>query len=86
MNLRNTDHAPERYEEVLAIVLGKKPKTHYYSEDDGTVIRDCISLKGDDWNFSQHQVIDTTPTEEDFRKTVSSYLSWKVSQLMKEAV
>lgn len=85
VNLRNTDHAEERYDEVLAHVLGKKPKTQYYTENNGKVIKDCISLNGDDWLFTQHQVIDTTPTEEDFKRTVANYLSWKVSQLMKGA-
>lgn len=84
INLRNTDHAEERYDEVLAHVLGKKPKTQYYTEMNGKIIKDTISLKGNDWNFNQHQKIDTTPTEEDFKKTVADYLSWKVSQLMKE--
>lgn len=83
VNLRNTDHAEERYEEVLSIVLGKKPKTNYYTEENGLVIKDTISLNGDDWLFTQHQKIDTMPTEEDFKRTVSNYLSWKVSQLMK---
>ena len=83
VNLRNTDHAEERYDEVLAHVLGKKPKTKYYTEENGKVIKDCITLNGDDWLFTQHQVIDTIPTEEDFKKTVANYLSWQVSQLMK---
>ena len=86
VNLRNTDHAEDRYDEVLAHVLGKKPKTQYYTEGNGKIIKDCITLNGDDWLFTQHQVIDTTPTEEDFKKTVANYLSWKVSQLMKGAV
>lgn len=86
VNLRNTDHAEERYDEVLAHVLGKKPKTQYYTESNGKIIKDCITLEGNDWLFTQHQVIDTTPTEEDFRKTVANYLSWKVSQLMKDKV
>lgn len=86
VNLRNTDHAEERYDEVLAHVLGKKPKTSYYTEQNGKIIKDTITLNGDDWNFNQHQKIDTTPTEEDFKKTVADYLSWKVSQLMKGAV
>lgn len=84
VNLRDTDHAQARYDEVLSIVLGKKPKTSYYTEANGKVIKDCITLNGDDWLFTQHQKIDTTPTEEDFKKTVADYLSWKVSQLMKE--
>ena len=83
VNLRNTDHAEERYDELLAHVLGKKPKTNYYTEENGKIIKDCITLNGDDWLFTQHQVIDTIPTEEDFKKTVANYLSWQVSQLMK---
>ena len=86
VNLRNTDHAEERYDEVLAHVLGKKPKTNYYTEANGKIIKDTITLNGDDWNFNQHQKIDTTPTDEDFKRVVSSYLSWKVSQLMKENI
>lgn len=86
VNLRNTDHAIERYDEVLAIVLGKKPKTSYYTEANGTVIKDTITLNGNDWLFTQHQKIDTTPTEEDFKRTVANYLSWKVSNLMKGMV
>lgn len=85
VNLRNTDHAEERYDEVLSIVLGKKPKTSYYTEANGKVIKDCITLNGEDWLFTQHQKIDTTPTEADFKKCIADYLSWKVSQLMKEA-
>ena len=86
INLRNTDHAIERYDEVLAIVLGKKPKTSYYTEANGTVIKDTITLNGDDWLFTQHQKIDTMPTEEDFKRAVANYLSWKVSNLMKGMV
>lgn len=86
VNLRNTDHAIERYAEILAHVLGKKPKTLYYTEENGKIIKDTITLNGDDWLFTQHQIIDTTPTEEDLKKTVANYLSWKVSQLMKGAI
>ena len=86
VNLRNTDHAMERYDEILAIVLGKKPKTNYYTESNGLVIKDTITLDGNDWLFTQHQKLDTIPTEEDFKRTVANYLSWKVSNLMKGTV
>lgn len=86
VNLRNTDHALERYDEVAAICLGKKPKTSYYTEENGLVICDTVSLNGDDWTFSQHKKIDTTPTEEDFKKTVADYLAWKVSAILKGEV
>lgn len=86
VNLRDTDNAVARYDEVLALVLGKRPKTSYYTEANGKVIRDAITLEGNDWLFTNHQKINTTPTEEDFRKTVANYLSFKVSQLMKGTV
>lgn len=82
VNLKNTDHAHERYEEVLNLVLYGKKNLHYLTENE--YIEDTISLEGDDWTFSQHKTIDTTPTESDFRKTVADYLAWKVGQLIKE--
>ena len=86
VNLRNTDHALERYDEVAAICLGKKPKTSYYTEANGRVIRDTVTLNGDDWTFNQHKKIDATPTEADFKKTVADYLAWKVSAILKGQV
>ena len=84
VNLKNTDHAEERYAEVLALTTGKMPKTHYYTEENGKVIKDVISLNGDDWLFSQHQVIDLIPSKEEIKEVISDYLSFKVSQLMKK--
>lgn len=86
VNLRNTGDAEGRYAEVEALLLGKKPSTNYYTEKNGKVIRDTITLNGDDWCFSQHKKIDTTPTEEDFKKTVADYLSWKVASILKGQV
>lgn len=82
-NLRDVDHAIERYDEVAAICLGEEPATGYYTEDNGLVIRDTISLDGDDWTFRQHVRIDTTPTDDDFRKVVADYLAWKVGAILK---
>lgn len=81
VNLKNTDHATERYEEIVDIVLNRKRKTHYLAD---CIIEDTINLEGKDWTYNQHRKIDTIPNEDDFRKTVAEYLSWKVSSLMKE--
>lgn len=86
VNLRNVDHALERYDEIAAICLGKKQKTSYYTEANGLVIKDTITLNGDDWTYNQHKKIDNTPTEEDFKKTVADYLAWKVSAILKGEV
>lgn len=86
VNLRNVDHALERYDEIVAICLGKRAKTDYYTEANELVIKDTITLNGDDWTYNQHKKIDTTPTEEDFKKTVADYLAWKVSAILKGEV
>lgn len=83
VNLRDTGDAAGRYAEMEALVLGKRPKTRYFTKDNGLYIEDVISLDGDDWTFAQHKVIDTVPTEEDFKKTVADYLAWKVGTLMR---
>lgn len=80
-NLKDTDHAAERYAELVATVLGNKRQTHYL---DDLIYEDTISLKGDDWTVDKHKKIDPVPREEDFRKTISDYLSWKVSTILKD--
>ena len=79
-NLRDTDHAKERYEEVVNLVRFGKSKLHYLTDKEyyeGTIDPES----GKDWN--QTAPIDTKPTLQDFRKTVSDYLAWEVSNLLK---
>lgn len=79
VNLKDVDHVHERYAELVDIVLNHKTQTNFYTEANGLVVKDSISLNGNDWTFNQHRKIDTIPTEVDFRKTVVDYLSWKIS-------
>jgi hypothetical protein len=81
VNLRDTDHANERYDEVVALVNGTKRATRYYT--DAEYIEDTITLEGNDWTFAQHKKIETVPTEADFMKVVSEYLAWEVGQVLK---
>ena len=79
-NLKDTDHAKERYQEVADLVRFGKGKLHYLTEKEyyeGHIDKDS----GIDWN--QSAPIDTKPTLEDFKKTVSDYLAWEVSNLIK---
>jgi len=80
VNLRNTDHAVERYQEIVNLVLYGKTHLRFFNEQD--YIEDTISLNGKDWTFFQHKNVDTTPTEEDFKNIVKEYLSWKVSEVL----
>lgn len=84
VNLKNTDHAEERYAEVLALTTGKMPKTHYYTEENGKVIKDTITLEGDDWTFEQHQSTDFIPNNDDFKEVITSYLNFKIGRLMQK--
>lgn len=83
VNLRDTDHAKARYDEVLAKVLGKASKTDYYTRENGKYIEAPISLNGDDWTFGQHRTVDLKPSEKLFKDVVSEYLAFKVSQVLK---
>lgn len=47
------------------------------------MIKDTISMKGNDWVFTQHQKVDNIPTEKDFKEAVGEYLAWKVSSILK---
>lgn len=76
-NLRDTDHARERYEEAVNIVLYGKKYMQYFTDD--TYIEDTITLAGNDWTFAQHKKIDTVPKEDDFTSLTSDYLAWKAS-------
>lgn len=86
VNLQNTDHADERYAEIEAIILGKKPKTKYYTEDNGLVIKDVISLNGDDWTYAQHKNVDVLPNISDFKSVVGEYLNWKITSKINERI
>ena len=84
VNLRDTDHAMERYEEVRKLVVhGRGPNDKNLNYFKGCYTEDYITLEGNDWTYGQHQEIDTIPTEEDFQNVVKEYLSWKVGQILK---
>lgn len=79
-NLRDTDHAKERYQEVVDLVKYGKGKLHYLSESEYYEGHIDVS-KGDDWN--QTAPIDLKPSLDDFKKTIGNYLAWEVSSLLK---
>lgn len=80
-NLKNTDNALERYDEIVNLVLYGKTYLHYFTDEQ--YIEDTISLDGNDWTFSQHIKRNTIPTEDDFRATIKEYLGWKVSAVLR---
>lgn len=73
-NLRDTDHAKERYAELVDLVRFGKSKLNIFTEKEyyeGKIDPE----NGADWN--QTAPIDTKPTLEDFKKTVSDYMLGK---------
>ncbi|HAT75256.1 MAG TPA: restriction endonuclease subunit M, partial [Flavobacterium sp.] len=80
-NLKDTDQAKERYEELVNLVRFGKGKLSIFTEKEyyeGTI----DPKNGADWN--QTAPTDTKPTLQDFKKTVSDYLAWEVSNLLKQ--
>lgn len=87
VNLRDTDHAKERYAEVVKLVRHGKGlnngNLHYFVEGE-TYFEDHITLDGNDWTIQQHRKFNVIPSIEDFQKVVKDYLSWRVSQVLKQ--
>lgn len=79
-NLKDTDRARERYEELVNLVRFGKSKLNIFTAKEyyeATI----DPANGADWN--QTAPINTKPTLQDFKKTVSDYLAWEVSNLLK---
>lgn len=79
-NLFDTDRAKERYQEVVDLVRFGKNKLSILTEREyyeGHIDPE----NGNDWN--QTAPIDTRPALNDFKKTISDYLAWEVSTLLK---
>ncbi len=80
-NLKDTDQAKERYEELVNLVRFGKSKLNIFTTAE--YYENIINPEsGADWN--QSAPIDTTPTIADFKKIVGDYLAWEVSSLLQQ--
>ena len=80
-NLKDTNKAKERYEEVVNLVRFGKSKLNIFTEKEyyeGTIDPN----NGADWN--QSAPIETKPNLTDFKKTVGDYLAYEISTLLKQ--
>lgn len=80
VNLFDTDRAKERYQEIVDLVRIGKSRLNIFTEEEyyeGQIDPE----NGNDWN--QTVPIDTKPTLEDFKKTISDYLAWEVTNILK---
>ncbi len=80
-NLKDTGNAKERYQEVVNLVRFGNSKLNLLSNNE--YFENTIDPKnGADWN--QSATAETKPSLQDFSRTVSSYLSWEISNLLKK--
>lgn len=90
-SLQEVDKPAQRYKDILKIYkqgLNAKLDNSVYEKPinlSEVYVEDFISESGADWNFDQHKKIDTTPTLADFKKCVSEYLAWEVSNVLKNS-
>jgi type I restriction-modification system DNA methylase subunit len=83
--MQEINEPSKRYSDIIKIYKsGKKAKVESNLNLDAIYIEDFITSNGADWNFDQHKIIDTKPTLADFKKTVSDYLAWEVSNILKQ--
>ena len=79
-NLKDTNQAKQRYIEIVNLVRFWKSKLNVFTEQE--YYENTIDTKnGADWN--QSAPINTIPKLQDFNKTVSDYLAWEISSLLK---
>ena len=78
-NLKDTDNAKERYQEIVDLVRCGKSRLNIFTEKE--YFEGTIDVNnGADWN--QAAPIDTKPTLYDFKKTVRDYLAYEVSNIL----
>lgn len=80
-NLKDTGLAKERYEELVNLVRFGKSKLKIFTDKEyheGNIDPE----DGADWN--QSAPLETEPSLEEFKKTVSDYLAWEVSNILKQ--
>lgn len=77
----DVDNAAGRYKEIVDIVVNGKEAEIFKD----FVVRDTLK-ENKSWSYSSHKVVDTTPTEDDFKKTVADYLNFKCKQMMQSRV
>ena len=83
--LQEINKPNKRYADIIKIFKGGINAQVEANWDLNEVyVEDFITSSGADWNFDQHKIIDTKPTLGDFKKTVSDYLSWEVSNILND--
>lgn len=81
VNLKDTNQAKERYEEVVNLVRFGKSKLKVFTNKEyfeGTI----DPTNGADWNKAAP--IDAKPSLQDLKKTISDYLSWEITSILKK--
>lgn len=79
-NLKDTNQAKEKYEELANIVRFGSSKLKILTERE--YFENTIDPEnGADWN--QTASVDTNPSVKDFKKTVTEFLDWEVSEFLK---
>lgn len=83
--LQEINEPTQRYQDIIKIYkAGLNATVEANWKINEVYIEDFITQNGADWNFDQHKIINSKPTLEDFKKTVSDYLSWEVSNILRQ--
>lgn len=79
-NLKDVANAKERYQEVVDLVRFGESKLNIFTKNEFYEGKIDVN-NGADWN--QSAPVNEKPIIDDFKKTIGDYLSWEVSNLIK---
>ena len=85
--LQEVDNPTARYNDIVEIYKNGNASSRFLQSSwnlDEIYIEDFISDSGADWNFNQHKKVDSKPSLQDIKKSVSEYLAWEVSNVLKK--
>lgn len=81
-NLFDVDNAIQRYEELIDLIkYDNVNNLQYFNKTN--YVKDTISNEYGDWTYKSHAIIDITPIREDFEKEVKNFLSFTITDVLK---
>ena len=90
--INDVDHPAERYQDLYLIFkLGMNAKNNsvFHSELwdlDSVYCEDTITDSGKDWNFEQHKIVNTEPTNSDFKRSIGSHFAWETGIITEQLI
>lgn len=79
--LQEINEPAKRYADIIKLYkAGKVAKLDAAWSVDDIYVEDFIDESGSDWNFEQHKVVDSKPTFDECRRSITDYFAWELEK------